>query len=297
MLFLKDNQDGDLQTLFLGCVLNLYYSSGLFDRCGILNLENYEGLYVDDTTRDYAHAIEKLFYRSIHGTFLWLFNNNMFDEDEKENAKRKIKSYILEKKDEKLNEIVELMSTNFTLAKGFMKEYLHKSELFLSCYEEDYEQNLLNLQKICSEYQYGNLLISIYYIEKYLSSENENLDFINYAKCLDKEIKDLIFSFKKPSSWEINSENGNLVTEHSECFSAFGLGLPWINTISKDEYDNMFLSDLIEFRVTTEKMKKSLGVYYPCEIVDEESIARLLNLTVALKEAKDSELKAKKINI
>ena len=291
--FLKDNQDGDLQTLFLGCVLNLYYSSGLFDRCGILNLEEYEGLYVDDTTRNYAHAIEKLFYGRIHGTFLWLFDNNMFEEDVRENAKRKIKSYILEKKDEKLNEIVEMMLANFTLAKGFMKEYLRKRELFLRCYEEDYEQKFIDLQKICPEYQYGNLLTSIYAIRKYLLSENDNLDFINYAKCLDKEIYDLIFSFKKPSSWEIHSENGNIVQDHPECFSAFGLGLPWINSISKDESNEKFLSDLIEFRVTTEKMKKSLGVYYPCEIVDEESIARLLNLTVALKEAKDSELKAK----
>ena len=294
--FLKDNQDGDLQTLFLGCVLNLYYSSGLFDRCGILNLEDYEGLYVDDTTRNYAHAIEKLFYGRINETFLWLFHNKMFDEDVKENAKRKIKSYILEKKDEKLNEIVEMMSANFTLAKGFMKEYLRNRELFASFGKEEYEQVLRDLQMICPEYQYGNLLLSMFGVSHFLSSENNNRDFIRYMQYLDRELVDMIVLFKKPSSLEMHYENGEIITDHLECYSQFGLGLPFLETTSKKEYvDSIIDNEFNGLKVTAKMLKNSESVFYPNEIVVDqvESISRLLALSFDLENAKESELKAK----
>lgn len=90
--FCKKYQDGDLQTLFIGCILNLYYSSGLFDRNGCLGVESIKEGITDAVTIQYIGVMENLMMKEVFSCFRYLYNMQLFNN--KDDNKMKLTDTI-----------------------------------------------------------------------------------------------------------------------------------------------------------------------------------------------------------
>lgn len=288
-LFIRNNQDGDVQTLFLGCVFNLYYSIGLFDRCGILDLREVIDSIADKKTREYVVAMEKIVLQQLYHSFWSWCDRKMFSD---EGVNEYLQLYLNTRNEEYLERIKESINPNFEVAKGFVEEYVKEWNRFSELKNENYSLEML--QQICPEYQYANLLLSIYSLESYFQSKGEKNEFTKYAKILDERIFDISVGVKKPSSLKVSIEDGKLQTIHPESFSRFGFGLPYVEFISKNEYyESLKLID--DYEISYEDMRKCVAICYPYEIKSDkvEMIVCSLKLAYNLDKSKESELKAK----
>lgn len=288
--FLDENRDGDLQTLFIGCILNLYYSCGLFDRCGILAIKNIrEDLFVDDKTKKYAYIQEEMHLKNINDTFRRWRKQHLF-MDEKVNED--LKNFLQNNNRDLLEKIIGKINPNFVIASNFVREYVKAWDVFTEYNtEKDFIHELLEL---CPNYQYANLLLSISSLQDFLDSKGKNNEFMKYKKLLDDAIFSISIGLKKPSSLEIDYSGGKIVTKHPEAFSMFGFGLPYAEFISKNEFYSGFIN-FEDFVLTTENMRNSMSIHYPYRIHNdkEDIINSTLATAIELEEAKERELKAK----
>ena len=287
--FLKNKNDGDLQTLFLGCLLNLYYSSGLFDRCGIFDIELLSDYWMDEKTRKYSEMINRIYLQGISETFYWLCDNKMFTN---EIVEKYLEQYLRSHDDDLLNRIIDEMNSNFSIATGFVKEYIKN----WNCFLEDESGNVAieDLQRFCPEFQFGNLLLSITSLVNFLETKGQNNEFSKYMKLLEKEIFQISLGLDSPSSLELDYSKGKITTVHPEAFSSFGLGLPYVEYISKDSFYSS-LVDRDNFIVTTDIMKKSCSIYYPCKIHQDkkEILESFLSAAITVDKAKEDAERAR----
>lgn len=286
--FLAQNRDGDLQTLFIGCILNLYYSCGLFDRCGILEIKSIkEELFADDKTKEYACIQEQMHLKEIHNIFwVWCGKHLFMDEVVDEYLQVFLQNYnrdLLEK-------IIGKINPQFAIASNFVREYIKAWNVFTKYNtDKDFIHELLEL---CPNYQYANLLSSITSLQDFLDSKGKNNDILKYIKLLDKEICDVSLGLEQPSSSEI--DYSKMATKHPESLSMFGLGLPYTEFISENEFFGEFIN-FEDFVLTTKNMRNWMSICYPNKIHNdkEDIITSTLATAIELEEAKKRELKAK----
>lgn len=286
--FLAQNRDGDLQTLFIGCILNLYYSCGLFDRCGILEIKSIkEELFADDKTKEYACIQEQMYLKEIHNIFwVWCGKHLFMDEVVDEYLQVFLQNYnrdLLEK-------IIGKINPQFAIASNFVREYIKAWNVFTKYNtDKDFIHELLEL---CPNYQYANLLSSITSLQDFLDSKGKNNDILKYIKLLDKEICDVSLGLEQPSSLEI--DYSKMATKHHESLSMFGLGLPYTEFISENEFFGEFIN-FEDFVLTTKNMRNCMSICYPNKIHNdkEDIITSTLATAIELEEAKKRELKAK----
>lgn len=286
--FLAQNRDGDLQTLFIGCILNLYYSCGLFDRCGILEIKSIkEELFADDKTKEYACIQEQMYLKEIHNIFwVWCGKHLFMDEVVDEYLQVFLQNYnrdLLEK-------IIGKINPQFAIASNFVREYIKAWNVFTKYNtDKDFIHELLEL---CPNYQYANLLSSITSLQDFLDSKGKNNDILKYIKLLDKEICDVSLGLEQPSSLEI--DYSKMATKHPESLSMFGLGLPYTEFISENEFFGEFIN-FEDFVLTTKNMRNCMSICYPNKIHNdkEDIITSTLATAIELEEAKKRELKAK----
>lgn len=233
--FCKEYRDGDMQTLFIGCILNLYYSSGLFDRTGCLCVEEIAEGMADAATIQYIGVMEQLMMKEVFSYFRYLRDKQLFT-DEKIN--RVLDLYLKEKKEKYLNEILGYINPNFEDVDGFVEEVIkgyEKFELLEQKYGESNSDLLFELCNINSEYQYANLLLCMDSVEDYINSKGENDGFALYIDKLDEDIFNLGIGKEKPSTYECKSIDGRIVTTHPMAFSAFGYGFPFMEYYDRYE--------------------------------------------------------------
>lgn len=233
--FCKEYRDGDMQTLFIGCILNLYYSSGLFDRTGCLCVEEIAEGMADAATIQYIGVMEQLMMKEVFSYFRYLRAKQLFT-DEKIN--RVLDLYLKEKKEKYLNEILGYINPNFEDVDGFVEEVIkgyEKFELLEQKYGESNSDLLLELCNINPEYQYANLLLCMDSVEDYINSKGENDGFALYIDKLDEDIFNLGIGKEKPSTYEWKSIDGRIVTTHPMAFSAFGYGFPFMEYYDRYE--------------------------------------------------------------
>lgn len=290
--FLAQNRDGDLQTLFIGCILNLYYSYGLFDRRGILEIKNIrEELFADDKTKKYACIQEEMHLKEINATFRqWRKEKHLFMD--KVLVDEYIHAFLQNNNMDLLEKIIGKINPNFAIASNFVREYIKAWNIFTK-YDTDNDivNDMNRLIELCPNYQYANLLLSILSLQVFLDSTGKNNEIMKYKKILDDEIFSISMGLKKPSSLELGYSENKVVTKHPEAFSMFGFGLPYVEFISKDE----FYRNLEESVLTTKSLRNRMSIYYPHGIRNDKKdiINSTLATAIELKEAKECELKAK----
>ncbi len=293
--FCKKYQDGDLQTLFIGCILNLYYSSGLFDRNGCLGVEDIVEGISNAVTIQYIGVMEKLMMKEVFSYFRHLCEVRLFT-DEKVN--RLLNLYVEEKKEEDLNEILRYINPDFEVATDFVKKVIKGWEEFVSL-EQKYGQTnsslLMELCSINSEYQYAYLLLCMDSIKDYINSSGEKDGFTLYMDKLDEDIFEIAIGKKEPSTLECEIIDGELKTIHPMSFSTFNLGFPYMKYYDGDK----MMDDFIKSHIFNKKEKRKIsGIdiknkvcsYYPKNI--EINIGDSAKLALGLARAKKDREKA-----
>lgn len=287
--FLAQNRDGDLQTLFIGCILNLYYSCGLFDRCGILEIKSIkEELFADDKTKEYACIQEQMHLKEIHNIFwVWCGKHLFMDEVVDEYLQVFLQNYnrdLLEK-------IIGKINPKFAIASNFVREYIKAWNVFTKYNtDKDFIHELLEL---CPNYQYANLLSSITSLQDFLDSKGKNNEFKKYRELLDDEIFNLSIGIGNPSSLEIDYSGGKMATKHPEALSMFGFGLPYAEFIPENEFfSKLNFEDGV---LTTKNMRNNMSICYPYSFRNSSGdfITSILTIASNLEEAQKRELKAK----
>ncbi len=288
--FLAQNRDGDLQTLFIACILNLYYSCGLFDRCGILEIKNIrEELFADDKTKEYACIQEQMHLKAIYDTFWFWCEQHLFMDEEVDEY---LKVFLQNYNRDLLEKIIGKINPNFVIASNFVREYVKEWNVFTKySTDKDFIHELLEL---CPNYQYANLLLCTSSLQNFLDSKGKNNEFMKYKKLLDDEIFNISIGLKKPSSLEIDYSEGKIVPKHPDAFSMFGFGLPHAEFISKNEFYSELIN-LEDFVLTTKNMRNRMSIYYPHRIRNnkEDILNSTLSTAIELEESKERELKAK----
>lgn len=271
--FLNKCKDGDTQTMFFGCLLNIYYSSGLFDRCGILDLNEFLKLIDNEVTKKYIEEIEKMHLQQINTLFMILCGNGMFPDE-------KIKKYLVDQNED----ILDSVSGNFSLAKGFIREYMKAWETF-SQISMNNDLSLENLRKICPEYQYANLLFGLFSLKNYLECKTEGRIVAKYVGKLDENV--------------INVSLG-LVGQHRVLLNApfIRFGFPYIDFgTAQDEIKH--ISNEIplekEKKLTYKYMEEYAGILYPYKIYMDysEIMGSSIKHALQLEVAQENERKAK----
>jgi hypothetical protein len=292
--FLAQNRDGDLQTLFIGCILNLYYSCGLFDRCGILKIKSIrEELFADDKTKEYACIQEQMHLKAIYDTFGFLYNEHLFMDEVV--VDEYLQVFLQNYNRDLLEKIIGKINPKFAIASNFVREYIKAWNVFTKCNtDKDFIHDIHELLELCPNYQYANLLLSIFSLQDFFDSKGKNTEFKKYKELLDDEIFNCSIGIGTPSSLEIDYSGGKMATKHPEAFSMFGLGLPYAEFISKNES----LGELInseDFVLTTKNMRNSMSICYPYSFPNdpEDIITSTFTIAINLEEAKKRELKAK----
>lgn len=289
--FLAQNRDGDLQTLFIGCILNLYYSCGLFDRCGILKIKSIrEELFADDKTKEYACIQEQMHLKKIHDSFWFWCGKHLFMDEVV--VDEYLQVFLQNYNRDLLEKIIGKINPKFAIASNFVREYIKAWNVFTKYNtDKDFIHELLEL---CPNYQYANLLLSISSLQNFLDSKGKNTEFKKYKELLDDEIFNISIGLEKPSSLEIDYSGGKMATKHPEALSIFGLGLPYAEFISENEFFGEFIN-FEDFVLTTKNMRNSMSIYYPYGITNgkEDIINSTLATAIELEEAKERELKAK----
>lgn len=273
--FCKKYQDGDLQTLFIGCILNLYYSSGLFDRNGCLGVEDIVEGISNAVTIQYIGVMEKLMMKEVFSYFRCLCKVRLFT-DEKVN--RLLNLYVEEKKEEDLNEILRYINPDFEVATDFVKKVIKGWEEFVSL-EQKYGQTnsslLMELCSINSEYQYANLLLCMDSVVDYIGSNGEKDGFTLYKDKLDEDIFEIGIGNKQPSTLESELIDGEIKTIHPMSLSTFGYGFPYMKYYDREKViSDMFQSFQNNFGKKTVEERKNSGSniknkvcsYYPKQV-------------------------------
>lgn len=287
--FLAQNRDGDLQTLFIGCILNLYYSCGLFDRCGILEIKSIrEELFADDKTKEYACIQEQMHLKEIHYSFWFWCGKHLFMDEVV--VDEYLQVFLENYNRDLLEKIIGKINPKFAIASNFVREYIKAWNVFTKYNtDKDFIHELLEL---CPNYQYANLLLSIFSLQDFLNSKGKNNNILKYIKLLDKEICDVSLGLGQPSSLEI--DYSKMATKHPESLSMFGLGLPYTEFISENEFFGEFIN-FEDFVLTTKNMRNCMSICYPNKIHNdkEDIITSTLATAIELEEAQKRELKAK----
>lgn len=269
--FLLTQKDGDLQTLYLGCLLNVYYSYGLFNRCGTFDLERLSQYWIDEKTRKYAEMLNDIYLRKIADTFWYFCKDGMFPN---KIAVEYCEQYILNHDEELLERIIKEMDSKFSIARGFVKEYAKNWNSFEKYRFEGEEDNdderiFLKLKEICPEYQFANLLLGIKSSYNFFKLNGKN-EIAKYMNLLDDDFFKISVGVKTP---------------RLKNFFLPDPGLPYIKYIYRYEgskrYDEKFV-------YTINFLKNNCSIFFPCEIrVDEKDIIdKFLPVTIDAYEAK-----------
>ncbi len=296
--FCKKYQDGDLQTLFIGCILNLYYSSGLFDRNGCLCVEDIAEGITDAVTIQYIGVMEKLMMKEVFSYFRYLCDANLFTD---EKANRLLDLYIKEKKEAYLNEILRYISPNFEDANGFVTEVIKGWEKFVLIEQKYGKTNsglLLELCSINSENQYAYLLLCIDSVQDYINSKGEKDGFTLYMDKLDEDIFEIGIGKEKPSTLEFELIDGEIRTAHPMALSTFGYGFPYTEYYEKHNHlINIILNEADEAKISGSDIKKGVCSYYPKNVgINIEDSAKLaLGLARAKKDREKAIYERKRV--
>lgn len=264
--FCKKYQDGDLQTLFIGCILNLYYSSGLFDRNGCFCVEDITEGITDAVTIQYIGVMEKLMMKEVFSYFHYLCDMRLFTDGK---VNRLVDLYLKEKKEEYLNEILEYINPDFEDVYDFVKEIIKGWEKFVSLEQKYGETNSGLLQELCSinsEYQYANLLLCLDYVKDYIDSKGEEDGFTLYIDKLDKDIFEVAIGKEKPSTLEFELRDGKVRTVHPMSFSTFGYGFPYMEYYDRHDFFANIINEGTERKISGSNLKKGVCSYYPKKV-------------------------------
>ena len=292
-LFIKENQDGDLQTLFLGCVLNLYYSSGLFERAGILDINIITDSLADEKTKEYVLMMEIIYLKQLTKCYKYIIEN-VFSSTQNEildSIAQKIESYLYEfsytQNEEMLKKIEEYIIPEYKYTIDFIAEILRNIDRFnyVNSIKED-DCNIEKLKAICSEYQYAHILLCMKSVEEFLVTKGENVKFMEYISILDEDIFNIAIGISQPSSLQAGwIDEGNKIL-CPETISKFGLGFPYVEFMSKQEYCQ---------QINSIRLNEDSSLFYPFKLryTKENMIKTSLKLAHRLNMARTSELKAK----
>ena len=273
--FCKENKDGNLQSFFIGCALNLYYLSGLFDRCGYLDLNEIYRNIDDDVTKKYITMIELSMRKSIFSCFANLCRLGLFEDKTSEVFELYLQASTVTEKEKYIDDLLKCVKQNANEVKPFVNSIMRKYDLFEVAGNEDRDliEEMLSIQP---QYQYAHLLRCMFSYREYVISNGKDESYLKPLMELDtlvtEEEKNKIMKWaigqEKPSTFDAVFENNRIVTKHAESFSAFGLGVPYLLYISKDEYYADFLpinkEDIVNREMITDSIKAYLSV--PCEV-------------------------------
>lgn len=235
--FCKDNRNGDLQTMLIGCVLNLYYTSGLFDRMGRLSIEEITQYIIDSKTKEYVMCQEKLILSIVGSYFFSLCGKGLFSGEE---ASGLLKLYLAsnscEEKDQNLKKLLAEINPKAKRAIDFAERIIQSYDLFEKLMNKG-ETILKELYAKETSYQYAKVLMCIDGIKKFMESDScgGNLSFLEYSESFEEKLFDIAIMGKRPSTYKSKFEKGRIVTEHPEIFSVFGLGIPHIECKTIEE--------------------------------------------------------------
>lgn len=295
--FCKEYQDGDLQTLYIGCILNLYYSSGLFDRNGCLGVEDIAEGITDAVTIQYIGVMEKLMMKEVFSYFQFLCDVQLFTD---EKAGKLINLYIKEKKEEYLNEILRYLNPDFEDVDGFVREVIKGWENFVFVEQKYGETKNALLQELCSihsEYQYANLLLCLDSVEDYIESKGKKAGFTLYMDKLDEDIFKIGIGMEKPSALEFECKDGELRTVHPMALSSFKYGFPYLEYYNWHDHMVDLISEGKERKIDSSDIKNGVCSYYPKKvgIRIEDSAVLALRLARAKKDAEKAEYERKRV--
>ena len=273
--FCKENKDGNLQSFFIGCALNLYYLSGLFDRCGYLDLNEIYRNIDDDVTKKYITMIELSMRKSIFSCFDNLCRLGLFEDKTSEVFELYLQASTVTEKEKYIDDLLKCVKQNANEVKPFVNSIMRKYDLFEVAGNEDRDliEEMLSIQP---QYQYAHLLRCMLSYKDYVESNGKDDSYLKplmelYNLVTEEEknrVMQWVLGHEKPSTFDAIFENNRIVTKHAESFSAFGLGVPYLSYISKDEYYAGFLpidkEVIVNRKMITDSMKAYLSV--PCEV-------------------------------
>lgn len=212
--FCQTYKDGDLQTMLIACALNLYYSLGLFDRCGILPVSEFDRFLQNNEDRKYVHLIEKNILLTI-----W--------------------EYVQE----------EIGNTSENM---FVKAILNQIDTFNEVKKYEHDDFISEMREINESYQYANILYSIEKVKKYIWTEGKDVSFLDSLDKCEDDIREIAMGLKKTVAKnyahdkEINVSNFGLGIPYIKCkMYRENCSTNNINDVGKNNYIRDGLSNAI----------------------------------------------------
>lgn len=237
--FCDNNRDGDSQSLMIACALNIYYSVGLFDRCGILPVSEFYDVLVDDVTKKYVDLIEKNILTKVGDYFWTLCERRLFCSSK---VNKDIKEYMsckdVKQKEKYLNEILSYLNNKaIREQKKFAEAILRDLDRFLELRQLESGDIINEMYYANESYQYAHLLMLLLEVGEFISKDGRDIRFVNRMdRFKDKNLSEIVLGIKSLESFD-NEENEGSERERF-LKSSFGFGIPYITFCSEENILN-----------------------------------------------------------
>lgn len=293
--FYNSRKTEDEFLLMLGFSVNLYYIVGLYQEFGKFSLEEVNSIVEAQETLEYAKLINEYIYsRYISGVCERA--NNMKVEN--------IQLYqdILETRLDKkymvnISDIYKAVS---------LIDHKAVPDVYMLLSENDFERDAQKYLEVMiekyPEFRFGHIYKCLEKGIDFYNSQGENIDVYEYKEKLGAE---LFWHILGLNSFQLDGVkfkivNGKVETIQNELFSAYGIGIPCLQTIPRENYlqrlntsVNSFEENVTGFsyKAIRESSEKDLGIHVNV-LTDDDSAKYTVKLLEVVEKQK-KELKYK----
>lgn len=235
--FYQESNKNDEFLLLLGFSINLYYIVGLYSTFGKFDIKQITSFIEEEDVKEYAELINEYLYSKIISGIEGIIERKLEIEDIE--LYKKVITSILEKEDVALDQL-------YSAVKSIHRNYV--PDLYMLAKEnpifKEEKEYLNEMIQNYPEFRFGWVYECLERGKRFYETRGNDIEVYKLEEKIGSELYWHILGNKSLDNgkYEFDDKTGEIKTIRAIIFSEFGMGIPKIKTITKEEYDKLLIN-------------------------------------------------------